>query len=101
MEVLTLFSRVFCPNALNNILLFKAGSGSRCGNSGQNVPSNYREGREAPLILISLPRSSSQIYYWSCTLDDLFEQLPVYLPFSITLLKFVFIMAPPTDTNCI
>ena len=86
MEALALFSRVFSPDALNNILLFKAGSSSCCGNSGHKVPSKDREWGEEPLI--GLPRFSSRIYWGSCTVDGLFEQLPVYLSFSVMLLKF-------------
>ena len=86
MEALALFSRVFSPDALNNILLFKAGSSSCCGNSGHKVPSKDREWGEEPLI--GLPRFSLRIYSGSCTVDGLFEQLPVYLSFSVMLLKF-------------
>lgn len=49
-EALMGFSRVFCPNGLNNTLHCVLENGSRCGNSGQNIHSMEEGGNEEPPV---------------------------------------------------
>lgn len=75
-EAFTGFSHVCHPDGLNNTLLSQGyilKNGSHFGNSGQNVQSKDGEGVRS----LRLPKSSLQVNWQSCPLNDILQQYPV------------------------